>query len=191
MTGLSKFLLFAFVIIVLVLGGLWLVGGKPRDFRTELLIDAQPADVFPFLYEPALRKKWVDGLRDSKLQTDPPVQLESVFMTKYERKEHPFEAEETIIRFDVNEMVSIRSQTPTAQLTLVVRLEQAGEKTRVNYSVHEALHGIARFQAAIAKSKTQELINGEILALKNAVENRPNRISIFDDATADEDGDDE
>ncbi|HMP79399.1 MAG TPA: hypothetical protein PKD54_08110 [Pirellulaceae bacterium] len=181
MTGLSKFLLFAFIAVVFVLGSLWLVGGKPRDYVAEVLIDSQPADVFPFLYEPALRKKWVDGLRESKLQTDPPIQLESVFLSKIERADSSFEAEETIIRFDDQEMVVIRSNTPAALVTLVVRIEKAGDKTRVSYSVNEVLHGITRFQAAIGKSTRQDQINQEILALKQAVETRPNRSSMLDD----------
>lgn len=191
-TGLSKFLLFAFIAIVLILGGLWLVGGKQRNYQAQIVIDAKPANVFPHLVEPNLRKKWVVGLQDARLQTDPPVQLDAQFRSVFRREDTDFEAEETVIRFDPGELVVILCRAPHAVITSVVRLESVGDMTRVSYEVSESLHGLARFQAAIAKSKMQDQVEREILALKSAVEAQRGS-GILDDEGEEEvvDGDDD
>lgn len=181
MTGLTKFVLFAFIAVVLLLVGLWLVGGKQRVHSAQIMIDAKPSVVFNYLYESNLRKKWVAGLQGAQLQTDPPAQLDSVFRSTYRVDDYAYEAEETIIRFEAGELVVIRCRAPHAVITSVMRLEAAGDMTRFSYDVTESLHGLARFRAAIAKSKLQEQLEREVLALKNAVETQRGSGVLDDD----------
>ena len=162
------------IIVSIVAGALWIIGGKRTEYSTGLQIDSPTEKVFVHLTDPVHLKGWVEGFVEVG-NLEPAEDNESSSRTKktprvisVNGKEVRYDDE--VLRFEKNESISIQSSNSTITVTSIFQLEPKGSETFLNYRVKKLNTGVGRFLAPIFGDKTQEKIEREIRKLKEQVE---------------------
>ncbi len=169
-----KLALWISILALVIASGLWLAGGKKREHSAAIQIEASPQDVFAYLTEPEKHKSWLTGLAhvaplesgtdengvSKRTTTDRIVSVGG--------KESRFEDE--VIRFEPNEMLTVRSSNSSQVVTSIYQLEPQDSQTYFTYRVITFNRGIARILAPLLIDKTQNQVDGDIRKLKQLVE---------------------
>jgi uncharacterized protein YndB with AHSA1/START domain len=170
MYELWKYVLYLLVALGVVAAGLWLLGGKNQEYSTDLLIEAPPDVVFPYLTDAKQLKKWAAGFVETQSLSGKPNEEGATARTVIEGENGHLEFVDTILRFDENEMLSVRSQNSAVTSTAIYRLEAKEKATLLNYTVKKSYKGIARLLIPFQKDTVQARIASEALSLKKLIE---------------------
>jgi hypothetical protein len=77
MYELWKYVLYLLIAAGVAGSGLWMIGGKKKEYSTDLLIEAPPKVVFDYLTKPELMKQWNDSLISTEQLTGSPNEVGS------------------------------------------------------------------------------------------------------------------
>jgi carbon monoxide dehydrogenase subunit G len=174
MSPLSKFLLFSAIALIVIVAGLWISGGKKDEYSAKIEINAQPSQIFPYFIDPEKAKAWMSGLEqiDEPLPltegyNNPPELMRTVVDTKGNRVSY----NDTVIRFTLNEILTVQSNASGTVHTTIFQLEPLNqERTQFSYFVKTSYNGLARLMAPLHTSKLQDRINTDVRRLKELVE---------------------
>lgn len=171
MSGIVKFLLFLVIAMGITVGCLWFLGGKKQEYSTVVSINASIDQVYPYLTEPERMKKWKSELVEIRLLQDGPVELgsKSVSTLQFNGTTKVFNDE--VIRFQENEVFTVRSQAPDVIFSSIFKLENESGKTGLSYQVKLTNRGLNRLMAPLQDSdlRQQQMVR-DALALKKIVE---------------------
>jgi len=172
MSGSIKFLLFLIVAGVVALGCLWFVGGKKREYTTTLTIDAPPDQVFPWLTDEMRVPKWAGGVRSVQMLGEGELGTGSHRVVSVERDGEVVSFDEEVIRYEPNELLSVRSIDDRFVLLTVIQLEPLdGDRTEMSYKIKITARGVSRVFAPFADDdELREKAETDTLTLKRAVE---------------------
>ena len=171
MSGFVKFLLFLLIGAGIALGCLWFLGGKKQEYYTAISINALPQQVFPYLVEPLQVKKWKAGLVDTELLSEGPVQLGTKSLSTVQRDGENRTYQDEVIRFQQDQVFTVRSRDPSTLLSSLFTLENVAGKTGLSYRVKLTTRGFNRFFVPFqdAQQRQQEIVQ-DARALKKIVE---------------------
>ena len=178
MTPLSKFAMYALVVIATVTGALWFVGGKKKECSTEVTLNATPQEVFVFLSTPKYLKQWISGLQEMDLIDTPEGQspMYEIVMLDKGRK---VTLRQEVIKYAQDSMIALQNKSDSLVSTAIFRLEEAGEdKTKLSYKVKEEGKGLARVLIPLNKNPTQERIREECRMLKRVIEENLDKLEL-------------
>ncbi len=170
-------------IAVLAVAALWLAGFRPGHdhIAAEVLIDRPSPQVFRYLTDDDLVKKWIGGLVELKEIATPPDGGEAgkKFRVGEVYKDQRVDMEMTVTRYEKNRMLSLyitslgdpsNGFTETGDYTLA---EEDG-KTRLRFEVKTKYLGFLPrlFEPFITAEATKKL-NEDLLRMKQLLEAEP------------------
>ena len=166
-----KILLFLLIAACIATGSLWFVGGKKRGHSTTILIKARPGQVFPYLVESNLRKKWVPGLMDIIPITEGGFSEDAMQTLVVTQDDETERFREVVIRFEKNENLSLRAIGDSVVITSIFRLESEGDETRLFYKINNRHRGFSRVMAPFEDDAVmQQQVEDIAMRLKTLVE---------------------
>ena len=180
MSNSLKFVLSLLALVAIVLGALWIYGGKKESYSTELVIEAPPEIIFPFLAEGELQKKWTTGLLDvTAIRTTDEV-VGSVDKVVIDQNGKSVGFENKIIRYELNKSLAIRSSNATTVNTLVYQLDDVGEnQTSFTFRFRVANVGLGKFFNPFSgTSDRQEIISADARKLKQLAESESRNANL-------------
>lgn len=171
MSGFVKFILFMVIAVGIALGCLWFLGGKKQEYSTAISINALPEQVYPYLVEPLRVKKWNSRVVDIQPVSDGPVQLGSKSSSTLQFNGEARVFQDEVIRFQQNEVFTVRSRAPNTILSSLFKLENESGKTGLSYQIKLTTKGFGRLFVPFQNSKQRQLeMAKDTLALKKVVE---------------------
>ena len=170
MSNLTK-LIVLLVIGILIAGcSIYLIGGKKQPYDAELIIKAPIGQIFPYVVQPELKKRWMKGLVDQKLidadAVDEGVSLRSTRIIGGETEQF----EDRVIRYQANEIISTRARNNRLSSTIMIRLKEEGSGTRVTYRRVVRFYGIDRFKTVFSESEFQQELERDLEELAKLIE---------------------
>jgi uncharacterized protein YndB with AHSA1/START domain len=170
----TRITLFSLIVLGIVAGGLWIMGGKKNEFSTSLLIDAQPQQVFPYLTQPEQIKQWFAGLESVEAyvpsKPDIPTRITTTTRVITSVGGGQTTYQDQVIRFEADSLLSIQSRNANEIITWIYELEPDKGKTRLNYRVKTENRGIGRFMAPLQKTDLEPKIESDARSLKELIE---------------------
>ena len=161
--------MFALVVIVVITGALWFVGGKKQVYSTEFTLNATPQQVFVVLSKPKYLKQWVSGLQEMDL-IEPSDEGNPRYEIVVLDRGRKLKMRQEVTRFVQDTMMVLQIKNAAMISTSIFRLENVGEKTKVIYKVKEEGKGLSRIVRPLQKNTTEERIREESRELKRVVE---------------------
>lgn len=189
MTFFSKFLAFLFALAVIAVIAAWIMGGESAKNSTRVSIDARPVDVFRYLVEGEKIKVWGNEVvsADNYHDDDPTLgTMNRVVMQDGQQVIW----EDSIMRFQPGEAISIQSRNGGLTKTYVFQLEENElGGTNIQYRLTQSASGVERLLFAFQdRENCRNDMAAEMTKLKNLVESEvepPGSPSHSDDAEED------
>jgi len=170
----TRILLFSLIVLGVVAGGLWIMGGKKDEFSTELMIDAQPQQIFPYLTEPAKLKQWFDGLESVEnyqpAKADIPSKYTLTTRVTTNQNGKRTTHQDQVIRYELDNLLTVQSRNANEVITWIYELEPDKEKTRFRCRVKTEHLAIGRFLAPMQKTTLESKIESDARRLKELIE---------------------
>lgn len=173
MNPLIKILFGLLFILGVAAACVWIIGGKTTKHSTRLTIDATPASIFPFLTDNGRVKEWSEEIVEVGNYLNPDSESTSGNTTRIiERDGKEVEFEDKILRFDVDELLSVQSSNSFMVQTSIFQLipGSQGKKTQLEYRVKTNHVGAGRFLAPFSKDIIEDRIVAEARKIKALVE---------------------
>jgi uncharacterized membrane protein len=170
MSNFAKFMMLMFIGLILAVVCLWFIGGKKQEYTTTVSINAAPEVVFSYLTDVDLMKKWIPGLVAVEPLSDVPFQVGSKSRTIIEENGERVEYEEEILRFQVNETLSVCARNANEISTSIYKLDGDQGKTNLTYKIKSTPSGLNRMLAPFLDDQTQQKIDDNALKLKRLIE---------------------
>lgn len=155
--------------LLLSAASVWFIGGKPKKYDNVRTVKAQAYQVFPYLVDPDLKKRWRDGLVEQRLVSDE-MGEEAELRTVLDMEDGQVEFEDRVIRYAKNEIVSIRSKSSDLTATSVIQLKPRGEETEIDFRRIIRLGGMKRFMSVFAEDLNQRALDEDLTRLIKIVE---------------------
>lgn len=169
-----KTVLVLVVVLLTTAAALWIIGSQRARYSTSLMIEAAPARVFSHLTDAELMKQWVDGLVDVQPINDLPNQVGAKTRIVMKSAGKTIELDDEVIRYEENELLSVKANNRTMTLVSIYRLKPTEEgNTYLTMVVKKSHQGIGKFMAPFMSSSLQEKITSDAQRLKSLVESNP------------------
>jgi len=144
MSFFSKLLAFLVGLAVLAAAAAWIMGGESAKSSTRISIDASPGDVFRYLVRGEKIKQWADGVVSAGTFSGEDSAGPEARVVLDEGKEVVWQ--DSIMRFQTGESVSIQSRKSGLTRTYVFQLEENDlGGTNIQYRLTESASGLERF----------------------------------------------
>lgn len=166
----TKYLIYLLIILTLVVGVLWFVGGKKQEFQTQVTIPASPAQIFRFLHHPERLSKWSSEIVEFEMVGEPEQGLGARADLIIDDQGREVSVTQEVINFELDKMVALQRVNDWKRSTTIFRLDEQASGTEVTYRVKESRLGISRVLGLFANSGRQQRINEDILRLKKLVQ---------------------
>lgn len=172
MSSLTKALILLALGILISIVSVWLIGGKKQNFDKTISIKARPYQLFPYLIDSDLRKKWNPGLVKQSSISDPDEISEGYqFLSRWKTDDSEFDSRDQVLRYQQDAIVSIRSKTPDTTTTSFYKLTGKGNDTMLEYRRVVRFQGLKRLLSVFKNDTLSEEIEEEIQRLISVVEN--------------------
>lgn len=166
----GKYLLRAAVLALVMLGLIWLLGGRTYSSFADAQTAAPADQVFAFLIQPELRKEWIAGVEDITRLTD----FDAAIGTQHQVRGRFVSGDdvylEEVIEFEPNQLLQVQGESPTMTWTTTYALEPDGGGTRIHRRTQTQYHGLPRFLTLFTGDSWGRYLEGDLAALKQAVE---------------------
>ena len=159
------------IAVGIALGCLWFLGGKKQEYSTAISINALPEQVYPYLVEPLRIKKWNSRVVDIQPVSEARSSWDQNRCRRCSSMEKPGFFQDEVIRFQQNEIFTVRSRAPNTILSSLFKLENESGKTGLSYQIKLTTKGFSRLFVPFQNSKQRQLeMATDTLALKKVVE---------------------
>ena len=168
----SRTLLILAVIVGTTAAALWIIGSQRTKHSTSILIKASPERVFACLSDLELRKQWVEGL----VKVTPVGDITQgvgakTKVTHRSESGREYEFDNTVIRYDEHELLSIRQTDSIRAITSIYRLEKKDDgNTYLTFVVRTANIGLGRFVGPFLGNDIEDKLEVNSSKLKQLVE---------------------
>jgi uncharacterized protein YndB with AHSA1/START domain len=138
--------------------------------NVEVLITAQPEQVFPFLVEPERLKQWMNGLKESKPLTEGGVRVgaRSEEIVEEEGRRMVVLTEITHLEFNRTLVVKLENEIFDAVSTYELLAAIGG--TNVKHSLETSYKGMMKLMAGMIGGMVQKKLEGDLHRLKAVAE---------------------
>ena len=169
MSTLTKLLMLLGIGLFLAAASVWFIGGKKKEYNDIRTIKAQAYQVFPYLVDPELKKKWRPDIVDMHLVSDE-MEEGANLRTVVEVEGGTIEFEDRVIRYQKNELVAIKSRSDEISSTSFARLKAKGQETEIDFRRIIKLGGVTRFTSVFGEDLNPRLLEEDLSRLIKLVE---------------------
>ena len=194
MSNLTKILMLLGIGLFLTLASAYFVGGKKKEYDVSATIKARPYQLFPYLTDPELKKKWMTSLVDQEVITDGPIAEDTELNSVIRIDDENVDFRSLVIRFSKNEVLSIKSRNEELTWTTFFRLEGTDDVTKLDYRRILKNDGMRRLMAVLSEDEYQVELEKELANLVKLVESEvdnsipdPDAVNIEADENAEGD----
>lgn len=180
MSFFSKILIFLLGLSVLAVVSAWIMGGESKKYSTRISIEASPVDVFQYLVDGEKMKQWANGIvsagpyeaDDDDAGAEEVAKLEFKSLERVVSKDGKESVwEDSILRFEEGETLSIKSRKGGLARTIVFQLEENEiGGTTIDYRLSRSASGWEQLLFAFQKEESRTHMGTEMTRLKNLVE---------------------
>jgi len=190
MSNITKLLMLLAIGLLLSAASVWFIGGKKQTYYNVRTVKARPYQVFSYLVDPELKKKWRNNLMEQRMVSDEMAEGAEL-RTVIESGDQTIEFEDRVIRYTKNEIVSIRSRGGETTSTSFVRLKPKGDdSTEIDFRRIVRLGGSKRFMSVFTENLNQQELDDDLERLIKLVEDEtdhtipdPDAVRITEDDT--------
>ena len=183
MSNITKVLILLGIGLFLAAASIWFIGGKKKEYDVRATIKAQPYQLFPYLADPELKKKWMEGLIEETVRiptvneeepTEPEIEgmikEESELATVFIIDGEQVNFNGRVIRYAKDEVVAYKYRSEEMNRTAFFRLKGKGNETQLEYRRIVQLDGVKRFMSVFGDDNNRNVITEEIKRLTQLVE---------------------
>ena len=160
----------AAVLITVMLGLMWLLGGRTHSTSATIRVDAKADKVFSFLLDPNLRRTWmsdVESIQSLNGLTDA-VGASSEVRTVIDSKS--VQVKEEIIELEPEQLLRVRSEIPWATWTTNFALEANQSGTLVHRRTYTQYRNLWRFWSLFLGDPIGDYQQNQLDSLLQAVD---------------------
>jgi hypothetical protein len=181
--------------VIIATVSIWLIGGKQRDYRIAIRVEAQPHQLFPYLVQPDLKKRWnPDLISQTIVSSDTTIKEGVELLTRRVLNNKEIESRDQFIRFQRDTLVSINSNSDDFFCSSYYKLNPIDNDTEVVCQRVLNYKGLRRFFAVLNEDTMQEQLEDEMRRLVETVEKEvdnsipnPNPVKPKDDSSDESD----
>lgn len=177
----KKLLLLLLIVLGVVLGALWIIGGRPANIETSIQIAAAPQDIFDWLVQPEKRTQWTEHLVSTALVSSSPEGQPLAWESVYDHDGKRETLDEQILQYQPGDFLSVRSRRNGCRVTRVYRLEKETQAVRLRIEHFETAEGVGRLWFALSARDPLVRMKSEAQSLKKLVEQNRTIPVIFGD----------
>ncbi|UUO06144.1 SRPBCC family protein [Blastopirellula sp. J2-11] len=167
-----KTIVISLLLMVVVVGVLWIVGGQTVHYRAHVRILASPEKIFPYLTEPDLLMQWMEGVVEIKPLTDEGHQAGAKAVAVMERNGDRFEMESEVLKTVPNKELKVRLQNKMFDLVNDYQLKSNGGETDVSIDMEAKFLGWARITAPLIGGAIESKLEADFNQLREKVESK-------------------
>jgi len=159
------------LLLVVLIAGLWAIGGRTDVYDLEITINASPERVFPYLTDPQLLPKWLSGLVESKPITEGGLRVGAKSIETIAENGQSFTMESEITRYEPNREMQVRLTSDMLEVLADYELQPEGNGTKLRYTATMNYKGfITRVMAPLLSGSIRNKLEGDMSRLKQLVE---------------------
>jgi uncharacterized protein YndB with AHSA1/START domain len=146
------------------------------DHRNEhtVEIDRPPAAVFPWLYAPDKRLRWMQKLVEAEQVDDGAAGLGTRFRDAFEERGHRFDLDTEIVEWQPAQRLATRIHSGSFESTARQSLQDLGGRTRLTTTIDtDYTSRVAKLMAAVVTRHAQKQLELDMARLKELVESEP------------------
>jgi uncharacterized protein YndB with AHSA1/START domain len=180
----ARFFILLLTGLAVVLGGLWIVGGRRLESSAEILINAPPAHVFSWLVDPDRRVQWVTGLSSASVAGQQPDGTVESYQSVFRKGTRDEAVEEQVRQLEPGKFFSLTRQSGGVHTVVVYRLSEREHGTRLRCEwVESAANPFSRLLFAVREVPSAEQIDAELKRLRPLAEKSSPAAPLFGEAT--------
>jgi hypothetical protein len=173
-----KTILFVFVFVCIVLGGLYLIGAKEAEFNVATTVRGKASEVFSFLTDPTKRLNWCDGLKSCKLLDSERVDSGSKYECVVNKDGKEYSVVECVKLIDQDKVFTVYRELSGIASTRVFELSEVNNQTTVSYRYLEKRDVMASLTFLLNRRNLEPSMFAEMEKLKAAVEANSSQASL-------------
>ncbi len=170
MSPAGKFSVFFLIALVMGIGSLWILGGRPVQCQAETRIVAPPEVVFDWLVDPQKRMLWVESLKQATVTEPDNNGMPATYHLIYEKDGQQRNLTESVQQLDPGEFFSLRSVERGIRKMQIYRLTREGNAVRVSHERIESTGGLRKLLFALRSKPPVEEIRTDLAKLKRLIE---------------------
>jgi uncharacterized protein YndB with AHSA1/START domain len=165
-----KFFVFMFALAVFAVIGAWIMGGESVKHSTSITVDASPGSVFRYLSDGEKIKQWgSDIVSVGTFSEDEDGGFSQDRVVRTEKGEAVWE--DSVMRFQVGEAISIQSRKGGLTQTFVFQLEENDiGGTNLQYRLTRSAGGLDRLLFPFEEDRSETKMAAEMTKLKTLIE---------------------
>ncbi len=153
-------------LLVVMLGLLWLFGGRTISWSQSFETLAKPDRVFACLTDPELRLQWMEGA----IAIDPITDFEAAIGARnritLKQQKREFVLEDEILDYHQDQLLRLKIESPSVVIINIFTIEPFGDQTRLGQQMRVNYRGMARFFAPFLGGDMQQQLERDQQALK-------------------------
>ena len=171
MSKTTKIGISSILFLTIVVGAIAIIGSKKDRFSTTLLIKATPSEIFPYLREHELRKKWNPNIVEIRSSASGANEVGMTGQTVMDEDGRHVDYETTVIRYEENSKLSIQHKHSTRLLTSVFHLDDKEDgTTSFTCRLRTANRGMGLLTAVFTRRDWKDEVVENTRRLKEIVE---------------------
>ncbi len=167
-----KTILFLFVFVSIVLGGLYLIGAKETEFLVSTSVRVKASEVFPHLTDPEKRLAWSDGLKSCKLLEGERVDSDTKYECVVDNGGKDYPVVESVKLIDQDKVFTVYRELSGIASTRVFTLSEANNQTTISYRYLEKRDVMASLTYLLNRRNLEPSMFAEMEKLKAILEAR-------------------
>ncbi len=158
------------IAVVLLIGGIWIVGGRERSYHAVTSIRATPEQVFPWLVEPARLSRWIEGFVESRPLGDGVLRVGARSIDVVGEDGQRVEMTTEVLALETGRLLEVSLESPFMAGTNRFALSPSPEGTLLTQTLTGRLRGMARLFGPFMGGTVQRKLDGDLARLRSAVE---------------------
>lgn len=133
-------------------------------------VPAEPSEVFRYLTDPALLPRWIDGLRESRPQSDGVMRVGATSIEVVDARGKLVEMVSEVTALDMNRALSVRITYPGAgDVDMTYELTPVTHGTGLRLTVTPRYRGLARLVMRLMRASMQRRLQANLDRLVQVV----------------------
>ena len=168
-----KFLLTLLLLLAIAAGGIWIIGSKKGRYPTTLLINATPAQIFPYICDYDLIKQWKSNIVEIQSDSSGDLEVGDTAAVIVDQNGRQIKFATEVLRYMKNEYVSVQARNSTQIHTSVFKLEKKDDGTTIlTYRVRTQNQGLGKLIGPFSRHDLGQQVIDDARRLKQLVESQ-------------------
>ncbi|MDG2385354.1 MAG: SRPBCC family protein [Pirellulaceae bacterium] len=162
----SRIVVRVLTLLGIMLGLLWLFGGRTISWSRSFETQAAPDRIFSCLIDPELRLQWMEGVVAIEPITNFGAAIGAKHRITLKQEKHEVVMEDEILDYHQDQLLRLEIESPSVVITSIFTIEPFGEQTRLGQQMRVRYRGMARFFAPFLGGELQQQLDRDQKSLR-------------------------